>query len=138
MGFNVGDEIFKDMNLPKLLVDANPFNLSISVCGEMITVFQYDNRLKSKRCSVWIMKEYGVVETNGELLMALSDGTLVLYNPKSKGVKKIGICGGRDSYNVGNYVESLVFLDRGAQIDSYDEAMFEEEPNISGEDAAMA
>ncbi|CAK9153594.1 unnamed protein product, partial [Ilex paraguariensis] len=109
IGFDVGGEIFKDLSLPKMLVDEYPLNLSISVCGEMITVFQYDSWPKSQRCCVWVMKEYGVVESwskqftvelsniyavlgfrrNGEVLIAKSDGEVVLYNPKSNGVGRL-------------------------------------------------
>ncbi|XP_059665025.1 F-box/kelch-repeat protein At3g06240-like [Cornus florida] len=159
LGFDVGGEGFCELNLPKKLADENPLNLAISVYGDTISVFQYDNRAKIEHCLVWVMKQYGVVESwskqfnvdlqggvlgaalgfrrNGEILLARRNGEVILYDPDNRGSKSLGIFGGRDSICAGTYAESLALLDGAvfsAKVDSCDMVDSEEEPVSNGPD----
>ncbi|CAL5369162.1 unnamed protein product [Camellia sinensis] len=132
--FDTGSEVFREMRLPNKLVSEFPLDLSVAVYGDSISVFHYDNRgpCTSRDCEVWIMKEYGVVESwfkqfsvclvegisnvlgfryNGELLVEMWNKKVVSYQPANKRVKTIEICGGTDSFHLDTYTESLVLLD---------------------------
>ncbi|XP_059668933.1 F-box/kelch-repeat protein At3g06240-like [Cornus florida] len=162
IGFDVGGEVFCELNLPKKLADDNPLNLAIAVFGDTLSVFQYDKRVKIEHCSVWVMKQYGVVESwskqfnvdlhggalggalgfrrNGKILLARRNGKVISYDPDNRGSKSLGICGGTDSIYVGTYAESLALLDGvnaasgGAKVDSCDMVDSEEEPVSNGPD----
>ncbi|XP_028065727.1 F-box/kelch-repeat protein At3g06240-like [Camellia sinensis] len=130
--FDMGSEVFREMRLPKKLVSEFPLDLSVAVYGDSISVFHYDNRgpCTSRDCEVWIMKEYGVVESwvkqfsvclvegillgfrnNGELLVEMWNQKVVSYKPANKRIKTLEICGGTDSFHLDTYTESLVLLD---------------------------
>ncbi|CAL5342813.1 unnamed protein product [Camellia sinensis] len=97
-------------------------------------VFHYNNSgpCTSRDCEVWILKEYGVVESwvkqfsvclvegisnvlgfrnNGELLVEMWNQKVVSYKPANKRIKTLEICGGTDSFHLDTYTESLVLLD---------------------------
>ncbi|KAF3953004.1 hypothetical protein CMV_021505 [Castanea mollissima] len=87
-----------------------------------------------KCCSIWVMKEYGVVDSwtkqftvdcNGGLLLGLlKNGNILVetitpinseissYDPKSRQVKNLGICRRGFKIWVDNYMENLVLLDK--------------------------
>ncbi|KAK9285632.1 hypothetical protein L1049_024829 [Liquidambar formosana] len=124
---------FGEMMLPTSLVHV--FGVSIAVYGESLVLLHYDVHLFDCCCCIWMMKEYGVVESwtkqfridiqaqlvntvglrkNAEILLAMNDGDLVSYHPKTQRVKDLGIHGDTlhvsNSLYVGTYVESLVLL----------------------------
>uniref|UniRef100_A0A2N9FMP5 F-box domain-containing protein n=1 Tax=Fagus sylvatica TaxID=28930 RepID=A0A2N9FMP5_FAGSY len=90
----------------------------------------------NKFCSVWVMKEYGVVDSwtkqftvdfnggmvrvlglrkNGHILVEArvrSGWELSSYDPESQQVNNIGIHGMAYDFHIDNYMESLVMLDK--------------------------
>ncbi|KAL7185325.1 hypothetical protein ACSBR2_027291 [Camellia fascicularis] len=93
--FDMGSEVFCEMRLPKKLVSKFPLDLSIAVYGDSISVFHYDNRgPRTSRDCEW------------------KCGTRRLYpiSLRTKGLR-LEIYGGRDSFHLDTYTESLVLLD---------------------------
>ncbi|KAK9922839.1 hypothetical protein M0R45_031283 [Rubus argutus] len=136
LGFNVSEEVFHEIELPKDLSSEVP-NVAISVTGKSLAVQQYDSRLKC--CYVWVMREYGVVKSwtkqvtidlvtpnfrvtrvlgcreNGELLLETyrgKKGEIVLHDPKKNSNEFLGIHTDPGYTCIEYYVESLVLLDR--------------------------
>lgn len=132
--FDVGSEAFREMKLPEKLVGDSPLDLAVAAYRDSISVFQYENRgpYSCRGFTLWVMNEYGVEESwsklftgylndgvsrvlgfrNGEEVAAENwVGELVSYQPGN--IKKMGICGGKESLYLGTYAESLVLLDGG-------------------------
>ncbi|XP_059661238.1 F-box protein CPR1-like [Cornus florida] len=65
LSFDMGSEVFREIMLPAGVANGPGLNLSISLFGESLSLFHYDGFLydRSKRCCIWVMKEYGVVES---------------------------------------------------------------------------
>ncbi|THG21162.1 hypothetical protein TEA_011496 [Camellia sinensis var. sinensis] len=89
----------------------------------------------SKDCDIWVMTEYGVVESwtklftidfgiskavgfrkNGEFLAEDSEGKLVTYDFKMGQIVYLGIHGLKQSFHLDNYMESLVLLIEGNEV----------------------
>lgn len=145
--FDLGGEVFGEMELPGSLVHEFPSNMMVSVMDECLSVLVYDKRAFSKQCTVWVMKEYGVAESwskqyeidldgrlvlvlglrkNGEMLLVMGK-ELVSYNPESEGIKKLGVSGCKDSFWFRDYTESLVLLGGADSVNG------EAEPSVSEE-----
>ncbi|KAI8551283.1 hypothetical protein RHMOL_Rhmol06G0173400 [Rhododendron molle] len=145
--FDLGGEVFGEVELPGSLVHEFPSNMMVSVMDECLSVLVYDKRAYSKQCTVWVMKEYGVAESwskqyeidldgrlvlvlglrkNGEMLLVMGK-ELVSYNPESEGIKKLGVSGCKDSFWFGDYTESLVLLGGADSVNG------EAEPSVSDE-----
>lgn len=65
--FDMGNDVFSKLQLPESLVYVVPLNLMVALMGESLSVLLYDEYLRSKVCTIWIMKEYGVVESWSKL-----------------------------------------------------------------------
>ncbi|KAH7862976.1 hypothetical protein Vadar_011744 [Vaccinium darrowii] len=132
--FDMGSEVFKEVKLPEKLVGECPLDLAVVAYRDSISVFQYDNRgpYSCKGFTVWVMKQYGVEESwsklftgslnggvstvlgfrsSGEVVVEKWDGKLVSCQPGR--IKKMGIRGGKESFYLGTYTESLILLDGG-------------------------
>lgn len=132
--FDVGSEVFREVKLPEKLVGECPLDLAVVAYRDSISVVQYDNRglYTCKGFTVWVMKQYGVEESwsklltgslnggvstvlgfrsSGEVVVGKWDGKLVSCQPGR--IKKMGIRGGKDSFYLGSYAESLILLDGG-------------------------
>ncbi|KAK4369042.1 hypothetical protein RND71_012834 [Anisodus tanguticus] len=134
--FDLADEKFSEIGLPRELVHVSPLDLSVSLCGGRISMFWYEKgRDFSKscdRCAVWVMNQYGELESwtkkfvvvlegglshaigfrgNGEFLVEKFVGDLLSYDPENKEFQNLGIHGGKDSFFLSEYAESLVLLD---------------------------
>ena len=135
--FDLGDEVFREMSVPNgALTGIDYFHTS--VIGGSLSLLCHDTHKNTvnKFCSIWVMKEYGVVDSwtklfavnlNGGLLRVLGlqkNGNILVeaklphylgiasYVPKSEQIKNLGI-GGRPYYFcVDNYMENLVLLDK--------------------------
>lgn len=135
VSFDLGGEEFGEMELPGSLVHEFPSNMVASVMGESLSVLVHDRRAFTKQCTVWVLKEYGVVESwskqyeidldgrlvlmlglrkNGEMLLVLGK-ELVSYDPESEGIKKLGLSACKDSFWLGDYMETLVLLEEGTE-----------------------
>ena len=135
LSFDLGDEVFRLMSLPNCAFSGS--NVQTSVIGGSLSLLFYDDRfVANKCCAIWVMKEYGVVDSwtklltvdlnkeiirvlclqkNGNILVEVnlpSDWELSSYDPKSQHVKSLGICGRPYYFHVDNYVENLVLLDK--------------------------
>ncbi|KAL0007211.1 hypothetical protein SO802_008713 [Lithocarpus litseifolius] len=135
LSFDLGDEVFRLISLPNCAFSWS--NVQTSVIGGSLSLLFYDDRfVANKCCAVWVMKEYGVVDSwtklfavdlnkeitrvlclrkNGNILVEVnlpSDWELSSYNPKSQYVKNLGIRGRLHYFHVDNYVENLVLLDK--------------------------
>lgn len=132
--FAVHEEEFKEFKLPDEIVNTSVQNLSVMLCGQMLSLIQYRKRrghLCYESCSIWVMNEYGVEESwkklfnvvvpgglgktlglrnNVEVLAVGADGELISYDPLSRRVKRLGIYGESCSFYAGLYMESLVLM----------------------------
>ncbi|KAL8497489.1 hypothetical protein ACS0TY_020991 [Phlomoides rotata] len=108
--------------------------------GGSLGAVNYDRGYR--RCSVWMMKDYGVKESwtrlyridsegfqrvigfrgSGEAILAENryESLLVTYNPETMGIKHVENSGANDSFYVDDYNESLVLLG-----DSWEELVLE-------------
>ncbi|KAI8563383.1 hypothetical protein RHMOL_Rhmol03G0107500 [Rhododendron molle] len=124
----MGDEAFGKMGLPEAVVSVFPLFLGLRAVHNTISVDFYDKMATFTRFSLWVMREYGVVESwtklyivgmpnvvgfrrSGELLMATRGGDFVSYHRGSKLVEKLGMRTVKGSIYAESYVESLVLLD---------------------------
>ncbi|XP_015165297.1 F-box protein CPR30-like [Solanum tuberosum] len=63
MMFDLNEKIFQELSLPEILVNEPPTNLNIAQLGELLVVYQYDTRVWSSSCSIWVMKRYGDIDS---------------------------------------------------------------------------
>ncbi|XWS27968.1 hypothetical protein CRYUN_Cryun25bG0025800 [Craigia yunnanensis] len=134
-GFDMGDDVFKEIMLPESLSNLHdgsemyivPYReLSSIAVIELVSLYE--------QCNVWVMKEYGMVETwtkmfsfgivgtgpmprvlgfrenGGLILRSYNDQQVVSHDLESNEINNFGI---RGIYAyVFSYMESLVLLDR--------------------------
>lgn len=131
MSFSIADEAFGEIMLPDVLVGVIPTNLSILLFEESLAVVKYEREIDGTSCEVWVMKQYGVLESwsrlyhidlvvgmekvvgfrnNGEVLFSTGNYDLVSYDPNSRQNSSLGIQGSARSFYVQNYMESLILL----------------------------
>ncbi|KAE9459841.1 hypothetical protein C3L33_08255, partial [Rhododendron williamsianum] len=145
--FDMGSEVFREVKLPEKLVGASPLDLAVTGYKDTISIFQYDKRgpYCCKGFTVWVMKEYGVEESwsklftgslnggvstvlgfrkSGEVVVEKWDGTLVSCQPGK--IKKMRIRGGKESFYLGTYAESLILLDEGKCVQTEDNGSSDE------------
>ncbi|XP_059663821.1 F-box protein CPR1-like [Cornus florida] len=134
LSFDMASEVFREVMFPASV--ANETAMSISIFRESLSLFTYDRDLW-EYC-IWVMKEYGVVESwtklftigrqigrvlglrkTGEILVAkvalLSfdfGRELVSFDPVNKQQVNLGIRWSQCSPRLDTYMESLVLLDR--------------------------
>ncbi|KAI5661939.1 hypothetical protein M9H77_21262 [Catharanthus roseus] len=136
MAFDIAHEVFEDILLPKPLINESPINISAGVYEEKLAVFQYDKRFKTKICSIWVMEEYGVrkswkklfnIDVDGlgiifgfkkecDIMLTLSNGEIVSYDPRTKETRNVGISGTKYSAFADAYTESLALLVEGEPV----------------------
>ncbi|XP_030966873.1 F-box/kelch-repeat protein At3g23880-like [Quercus lobata] len=144
LSFDLGDEVFRVISLPngKFKLTAH---IVTSVFKGLLSLICYEHQHMGeyymgsvKCCSVWVMKEYGVVDSwtkqftidldmqywkvlgfwkNDHILVQkiqLDGSMLISYDPESQQVNNLGFYRSRwHSYSyVDNYVENLVLLDK--------------------------
>ncbi|KAM7497938.1 hypothetical protein LguiA_022352 [Lonicera macranthoides] len=135
VSFDMKTESFGAMIVPDSI--AQQRTLSVAVVDESLSLIH----MKLESCSVWMMEEYGIVNSwtkkleiklrsfygpcqrplrftrNGHVLMAARSGDLVSYDPESKKIRGLGINGGINGdqqsfyFYIDTYVESLVLLE---------------------------
>ena len=140
LSFNLLDEVFHVISLPNVTFERTN-NVHTSVIGGSLSLlFYYDRHADNKCCAIWVMKEYGVVDSwtkqfnvnlnrgveitrvlglqkNGNILVEAilsrpSRCELSSYDPKSERVKNLGICGSSYHFHVDNYMENLGLIDK--------------------------
>ncbi|KAH0778378.1 hypothetical protein KY290_004805 [Solanum tuberosum] len=131
MTFSIADEVFGEIMLPDALVGVIATNLSIMLFEESLAVVKYEREIDGASCEVWVMKQYGVLESwsrlycinlvagmekivgfrnNGEVLFSTRSNDLVSYDPNSGRNRGLRIQGSSRSFYVQNYMESLILL----------------------------
>ncbi|XP_050281617.1 F-box protein CPR1-like [Quercus robur] len=134
LSFDLGDEVFRVISVPNGAFSTSDY-VRTSVIGGSLSLLCHDTLENTmKRCSIWVMKEYGVVDSwtkqftvdfnGGRLLGLQKNGNILVktelpihceissYDPKSKQVKNLGICRRPFDFCVDNYMENLVLLDK--------------------------
>ncbi|KAJ6293093.1 hypothetical protein OIU78_025132 [Salix suchowensis] len=135
LGFDMSDEIFLEIALPSCLDNVRPSCLSLLVYKESSISVCQASFLSSVQFHIWVMKEYGVVESwtqlvltfgaqgegipralgirKEELLMEKKRGWIVSGDLESQQVRDLRIWGEPFHTFTGSYLESLVLLDKG-------------------------
>jgi hypothetical protein len=142
LSFDLGDEVFRVISVPNGMFSAFD-NVYTSVFGGLLYLSCHDGWYGANQCcSIWVMKEYGVVDSwtkqctvdpnvgivrvlgipkNGHILVEAKVGfhwELSSYDPESQQVKNFGIHGwpfhfhAPFHFHVDNFVENLVMLDK--------------------------
>ncbi|KAF7127837.1 hypothetical protein RHSIM_Rhsim11G0051000 [Rhododendron simsii] len=136
LSFDLCDEVFRMIKMPNDLESAR-FDITTSVFGGFLSLLCEDNVDRaSKSCSIWIMKEYGVVDSwykyvkidltggitgvigirkNGHVLLEGDSPLhweLSSYEPRNKEIKKLGIHGTLGHFHVDTYEENLILLNK--------------------------
>ncbi|RAL42899.1 unnamed protein product [Cuscuta campestris] len=144
--FTLDNEVFSEIMLSdELASGVVGSSLNIMTFGESIVVAKYGEAIHGAYCELWMMKEYGVVESwcrlrrielvegmrrivgfreNSDILFSTNEGELVSYCPDTEVINKLGIYGSIRSLYVGKYLESLVLLqEQSCVIDGLSEEM---------------
>ncbi|KAL0428759.1 UNVERIFIED_CONTAM: F-box only protein 8 [Sesamum radiatum] len=137
MGFDVVDEAFKLMELPQNLgPNCKELRLSPSVDEKSLALFVSNRENVGDTWKVWLMNDYGKVESwtrkytvvldqvffplklvsDGEILAAISDEKLVLFDVGKEEIKDLEVCGLPLSFGAASYMPSLALLDVGEQL----------------------
>ncbi|KAH7834291.1 hypothetical protein Vadar_014591 [Vaccinium darrowii] len=136
LSFDLSDEVFKTISLPSDLASAR-FIIEASVFGGLLSLICHDNFIReNKSCSIWIMKEYGKVDSwykyvkidltggingvigirkNGHILLEGEKPRpweLSSYDPRNKEIKKLGIKGTAGFFHANTYEENLILLNK--------------------------
>ena len=132
MVFDLGDEVFREMELPKLSdEDGYREQKAISAYGNSLALFDDTDRA----LNIWVMKEYDDASSwtkiftyaflefgyhvprpiafrrSGEIILERLREQLVSCDLESQKIKDLGIAGYGYTF-AGSYVESLVLLDK--------------------------
>jgi F-box interacting protein len=142
--FHMSEEEFRVMKVPDVLTRTDFSSISLVVSGGLLSVMQnYDSRDHDDlsgpgySCCIWLMKEYGVIESwskqctidlrdrgglwetisfrNKRVLLLIESRSkkLVLYDPKTNRFLNLGIRNMGTSLRIMNtYVQSLVLLNQ--------------------------
>uniref|UniRef100_A0A5B6YXE8 F-box domain-containing protein n=1 Tax=Davidia involucrata TaxID=16924 RepID=A0A5B6YXE8_DAVIN len=131
VAFDLGAEVFREIMMPDSAAHTDVLKLCVSVLGTSLALVQYEKIWQSDYCWVWVMKEYGVVESwtklltidmregirqvvgfrkNSEVLLSARVKGMISYDPKIQQIKYLGIHGSNRSFYADPYVESLVLL----------------------------
>ncbi|CAL5406749.1 unnamed protein product [Camellia sinensis] len=134
LSFDLRDEVFGELNLSESLVKMNSLTLSIVEFSKSLVVF-HEPHISSSKCFVWVMKEYGKVESrtklytidtvgmgevrflrrNGAVVLSSKNG-LIAYNPKNQRLRDLGLHDVHFLVCVHAYIPSLVLLGEGNEI----------------------
>ncbi|KAK1405378.1 hypothetical protein POM88_004983 [Heracleum sosnowskyi] len=68
VSFHMGNEVFHELMLPDYLATESFNDLNITVLGDSLAVLKYTASTRMESCSVWVMKEYGVLKSCTKLL----------------------------------------------------------------------
>ncbi|KAH7835981.1 hypothetical protein Vadar_031670 [Vaccinium darrowii] len=134
--FDLSDEVFKTMSLPNGLPDGD-FTTTVFKGLLSLLCHAFSDQAHNF-CTIWIMKEYGVVDSwykyvkvdltgglmrviglrnNGHILLEGGkpgpwDRELSSYDPWNKEIKKLGINGVTGHFHVDTYEENLILLNK--------------------------
>ncbi|KDP45927.1 hypothetical protein JCGZ_15487 [Jatropha curcas] len=138
--FDMSNEVFEELKLPDSVSGLSVLDLSIfASSNELLSLVQYDRHRHSQwiqygSCSIWVMKEYGKVESWTKqitidlqggvgkalgligndvemLLVACSNGELGSYDIQNQKISYLEIKGIVNSFYLDTYIETLILLD---------------------------
>nr|POF27116.1 f-box protein cpr30 [Quercus suber] len=140
LSFDLRDEVFHVISLPNVTFKWTDSVHTSVIGGSLSLLFYYGRHADNKCCAIWVMKEYGVVDSwtkqftvdlnrGGEIIRVLGlqkNGNILVeaklsrpsrcelssYDPKSEQVKNLGICGSSYNFHVDNYMENLGLLSK--------------------------
>ncbi|KAI4352231.1 hypothetical protein L6164_006504 [Bauhinia variegata] len=142
--FDVAEETFGELMLPKSLNEPK-YPVSFLGGGYSLAVVESDPQSFSEQSfNIWVMKEYGVVDSwtkvfscvsespgtgmnsnralgireSGEMILRNQSGELLSADPETRKEKKLGIKGYCFAF-IDHHVESLYLLDRKTDVLSY-------------------
>ncbi|OMO85288.1 hypothetical protein COLO4_21674 [Corchorus olitorius] len=132
--FDMEDEKFMKMKLPEALVEVNPRQLSISVNGGMLTVFHYyssePNSISNRCCDIWERTQYGDVKSWTKLytidVLGTAGRVFGLTETGRQTTRVVQPKAAIDAFYAGDFIESLVFLNKKSGATSYEGAKIEE------------
>lgn len=130
LSFDVKSEMFKEVPQPQNLNELN--HITLREFGRKLCLIDHDCHTVS--VTFWIMNEYGRSESwtkqiiislqtvipsfkyvipvqrfrNGEIILEIDNGTLILYNPKEEHSRVLNIRQFNKHFEVTTYIESLV------------------------------
>ena len=132
--FDIGHEVFDEISVPKSLEGMEHLNMEVAVVDGLLALvpcIRNEWELEGEESySVWVMREYGVVESwtklfdidvgvglrrvvgftkNGEVLV-IKGGKLLSYEPSGQEIFNPHIQSRTESFYLNTYVESLVLL----------------------------
>ena len=126
LSFDVNDERFREIMMPQIYDDAILYSLAVFKGSLALFVC-----CRSDICYIWVMREYGVVESwtkisvpldsvknffgctnNGELLVDIKDRGLVSYDPVSRNENNLGIQSPAWVRYTADLMENLVLLNQ--------------------------
>ena len=67
LSFDLGDEVFRLISLPNAAVRQGIVQTSV-IGGSLSLLFYYDRHVDNNCCAIWVMKDYGVVDSWAKLL----------------------------------------------------------------------
>ncbi|KAI3441440.1 F-box domain-containing protein [Psidium guajava] len=136
--FDMHDEVFGEMELPKGGDNANRLNLSLAVHQDSICLLhchpmEEDGHQLYGVCWVWVMKEYGTSDSwsklftinigehggigrvlgfrkQGDVLVVAHNDELVSYDSRSQSISRLGLYGVARSFEVIPYMDCLVLV----------------------------
>ncbi|KAM7497692.1 hypothetical protein LguiA_022106 [Lonicera macranthoides] len=132
LSFDMCNEVFREIMLPKCLAVESPWYMGAVTIQDSLSVVEYDRSFSM--LSVWVMKEYGVVESwtkrynidtkvglgimlgvrrNGEVLLTTRNEELVEYDVQTRGSMDLITYAMKNSFFVDTYKESFALLFEG-------------------------
>ncbi|CAA3015254.1 F-box kelch-repeat At3g06240-like [Olea europaea subsp. europaea] len=160
--FDMCDEVFRTVILPgSLAKDDSARNKELMIYKESLAFVLYDVSGVEHDFCVWVMEEYGVVESwnkqfninfhdfgrgfmkplwirrDGEVLIVTKDGSMVSCGSSGEEVTDLGVHGSRleeylRSVHVDGYIKSLVLLEKGPHFT--DSITLRELPSLQSDD----
>lgn len=132
VGFGMDNEKFSEIMLPAALAAELPIHLLIKTYRNSLAVIN-QSELDNETCNIWVMQEYGVVESwtkmysidldhdmfkvvgfrkNGDILVSMESKELAAYDPRTCDIKELGLKGSIRSFYADSFTESLALLER--------------------------
>ncbi|XP_050210890.1 F-box protein CPR1-like [Mercurialis annua] len=136
--FDLSTEVFEELMFPNALAESSDPHLSLSVYRQSLTLIHYEefifydeSCISYTKCSIWVMKEYGAVESwtklfnidlpnpgglmrvlsfqrHGGILIEDGNGEIGSYDPETQRVTPLYFDG--NIFEMHSYIESLVLL----------------------------
>ncbi|GAV90918.1 F-box domain-containing protein/FBA_1 domain-containing protein [Cephalotus follicularis] len=155
VAFDMVNEVFSEITYPDSCRILPEDHLIIDKHEESLVVYHYHLLTDFFWCDVWVMKEYGIVDSwvkqfnialrgeihdvqslihNGDqLILSKPNGKLALFNTKDQQTIDVEGCPNALLRYMGTHMESLVLLDERRE-NSWDSLAFKELNNIRGKE----